>query len=58
MIIEFLQSTYEAGTRLARWNRAALEKPEPDVGRNLGAKAGSATDDPAPGSVRVAHSVL
>jgi hypothetical protein len=48
MILDFLQSAYEAGTTLARWDRAALEKPGPDVGRNLGAKAGSATDDPEP----------
>ncbi|CAN5229845.1 DUF5996 family protein [soil metagenome] len=48
MILDFLQSTYEAGATLAHWNRAALEKRGPDVGRNLGAKAGSATDDPTP----------
>jgi len=45
-ILDFLQSTYEAGATLAHWDRAALEKSGPDVGRNLGAKAGSATDDP------------
>lgn len=48
LIFAFLQSTYEAGATLAHWDRAALEKRGPDVGRNLGAKAGSATDDPAP----------
>ena len=48
MILEFLQSTYEAGATLAHWDRYALGQPGPDVGRNLGAKAGSATDDPAP----------
>src|SRR5665213_521157 len=48
MILDFLQSTYEVGAKLAHWDRAALEKPGPDVGRNLGAKAGSTTDDPAP----------
>lgn len=48
MIADFLQSTYEAGATLAHWDRVALEKRGPDVGRNLGAKAGSATDDPTP----------
>lgn len=48
MILEFLESTYEAGATLAHWDRAALEKAGPHVGYNLGAKAGSATDDPAP----------
>ena len=46
MILDFLQSTYETGAKLAHWDRATLERPGPDVGRNLGAKAGSATDDP------------
>lgn len=27
MLIEFLQSTYEAGARLGHWDRAALERP-------------------------------
>ena len=48
MILEFLQTTYDAGASLAHWDRAALEKRGPDVGRNLGATAGSATDDPGP----------
>ena len=26
-LLEFLQSTYEAGARLAAWDRAALERP-------------------------------
>jgi hypothetical protein len=26
-LLEFLQSTYEAGARLGNWNRAELEKP-------------------------------
>jgi hypothetical protein len=26
-ILEFCQSTYEAGARLAGWDRAALERP-------------------------------
>jgi hypothetical protein len=46
MILEFLESTYEAGATLANWDRAALEKSGPEVGHNLGATAGSATDDP------------
>jgi hypothetical protein len=48
MVLEFLESAYDAGANLAHWDRAALEKPGPDVGRNLGATVGSATDDPAP----------
>jgi hypothetical protein len=48
MILEFLESAYDAGANLAHWDRAALEKPGPDVGRNLGATVGSATDDSAP----------
>ena len=48
MILDFLESTYEAGATLGHWDRTALEKRGPDVGRNLGAKAGSATDDPTP----------
>ncbi len=48
MILDFLQSTYETGATLAHWDRAALEKPGPTVGHNLGAKAGSTTDDPPP----------
>ncbi len=47
-ILAFLQSTYEAGATLAHWDRSALEQAGPDVGRNRGAKAGSATDDPKP----------
>jgi hypothetical protein len=27
-LLEFMQSTYEAGARLANWDRAALERPE------------------------------
>ena len=26
-LMEFLQSTYEAGANLANWDRAALERP-------------------------------
>lgn len=48
MILDFLRSTYDVGATLANWNRKALEQSGPDVGRNLGAKAGSATDDPVP----------
>lgn len=48
MILEFLRSTYEVGATLAHWDREALEQTGPDVGRNLGARAGSATDDPVP----------
>jgi len=47
-ILGFLQSTYEARATLAHWDRSALEQPEPDVGRNLGAKAGTPTDEPKP----------
>ena len=48
MILDFFQSTYEAGATLAHWDRASFEKRGPDVGHNLGAKAGDATDDPKP----------
>lgn len=48
MILDFFQSTYDAGATLAHWDRAALERRGPEVGRNLGAKAGDATDDPKP----------
>lgn len=44
VILDLSQSTYEAGAVLAHWDRAALKKRGPDVERNLGAKAGSATD--------------
>ncbi len=27
-LMDFLQSTYEAGARLAKWNRPALERPQ------------------------------
>ena len=27
MLMEFLQSTYDVGADLARWDRAALERP-------------------------------
>jgi hypothetical protein len=27
MLMEFLQSTYDAGADLTRWDRAALERP-------------------------------
>ncbi|MDQ2945767.1 MAG: DUF5996 family protein [Acidobacteriota bacterium] len=47
-ILDFLPSTYEAGAALSHWDRGALERPGPDVGRNLGAKVGTATDDPTP----------
>ncbi len=46
MILDFFQTTYEAGAVVAHWDRAAFEKHGPDVGRNLGAKAGDVTDDP------------
>ncbi len=29
--LEFLQSTYEAGANLAKWDRAALERPREDA---------------------------
>ena len=29
-LMEFLQSTYEAAARCARWDRAALERTVPD----------------------------
>lgn len=48
MILDFFQSTYEVGATFAHWDRAAFEKSGPDVGHNLGAKAGDATDDPKP----------
>jgi Family of unknown function (DUF5996) len=32
MILDFLQSTYEEGARLAQWDRATLEKHSPQVG--------------------------
>jgi hypothetical protein len=51
MILDFLRSTYEVGATSANWNRIVLEQSGPDVGRNLGAKAGSATDDPVVGGV-------
>jgi hypothetical protein len=28
MVLDFLQSTYEAGATLAKWDRASLERPE------------------------------
>ena len=32
-VLDFLQSTYEAGAKLAKWDRAALERPlEPAAG--------------------------
>jgi hypothetical protein len=38
MVLEFLQSTYEAAAELADWDRAALERPEgPPSGFHLGA---------------------
>jgi hypothetical protein len=37
MVLEFLQSTYEAAAELADWDRAALERPEgPPSGFHLG----------------------
>ena len=30
-LLEFLQSTYEAGADLAEWDRAALERPTTNV---------------------------
>lgn len=48
MILDFFQSTYEVGATLGHWNRDVFEKRGPDVGRNLGAKAGDRTDDPKP----------
>jgi len=28
-LLEFLQTTYEAGANLAKWDRPALERPAP-----------------------------
>ena len=40
-LFQFLQTTYEAGADLARWDRAALErKPQPD-----GARGSSSSGD-------------
>jgi len=35
-VLEFLQSTYEAGANLAKWDRAALERPQ--AGESKGSK--------------------
>jgi hypothetical protein len=37
MLLEFLQSTYEAGADLAGWDRAALERPSPFITSGGGA---------------------
>jgi hypothetical protein len=31
MVLEFLQSTYEAGADLAGWDRCALERATPEL---------------------------
>lgn len=35
VILEFFQSTYEAGAELAGWDRSRLERKPPEVGRNI-----------------------
>jgi hypothetical protein len=32
MLLEFMQSTYEAGAKLANWDRAAVERAPGDAG--------------------------
>ncbi|MGI8403145.1 MAG: DUF5996 family protein [Gemmatimonadaceae bacterium] len=41
LILEFLQSTYEAGATLARWDRGALEHRGPAIGPQMTGKAGT-----------------